>query len=208
MKRLLLTLLPLTLHAATIEQTYDSEAGHAKMAITQSLNSEAFKQFNADEYCADAACVNDIHNPSQSQYFDNDAALSNDGQQQFLTNPEAINISEGYLNRDTVTIDLNDPDMYYAKLYMDNSYEISHGISNKYVDCDDGKLCKYENTTRQCSEPTGNPAYCHSEAYAIGSETHEENQSFTVNGTLGSYTLTKQQKVTQIDTPTLNTDRE
>ncbi|HIF9542125.1 TPA: type-F conjugative transfer system mating-pair stabilization protein TraN [Photobacterium damselae] len=208
MKRLLLALLPLTLHAATIEQTYDNEVGHAKKAITQSLNSEAFKQFNADEYCADAACVNDIHNPSQSQYFDNDAALTNDGQQQFLTNPEAINISEGYLNRDTVTIDLNDPDMYYAKLYMDNSYEISHGISNKYVDCDDGKLCKYENTTRQCSEPTGNPAYCHSEAYAIGSETHEENQSFTVNGTLGSYTLTKQQKVTQIDTPTLNTDRE
>ncbi|MGR5333733.1 type-F conjugative transfer system mating-pair stabilization protein TraN, partial [Photobacterium damselae] len=120
----------------------------------------------------------------------------------------AINLSEGYLNRDPVTIDLNDPDMYYAKLYMDNSYEISHGISNKYVDCDDGKLCKYENTTRQCSEPTGNPAYCHSEAYAIGSETHEENQSFTVNGTLGSYTLTKQQKITQIDTPTLNTDRE
>ncbi|HIF9078230.1 TPA: type-F conjugative transfer system mating-pair stabilization protein TraN [Photobacterium damselae] len=205
---LLVTLLVSHIAAAdVIGNRFHQEVPNAKASIQSSLNNPNFKGFNAEGYCKDQACINEMNNPSQSQYLNNDAALIAEGEKQLVTNPNAANITEGFNNRPKHTIDPNDPAYRNAKTYMDNSYNISHGISNKYVDCEGGDICKYVDTKRLCSEPTGQPAYCHSEAYVVSTGTKADRKTFTVNGTLGSYTLNKAETVTQIDTPTLTTDR-
>ncbi|HIF9274934.1 type-F conjugative transfer system mating-pair stabilization protein TraN [Photobacterium damselae] len=201
---LLVTLLVSHIAAAdVIGNRFHQEVPNAKASIQSSLSNPNFKGFNAEGYCKDQACINEMNNPSQSQYLNNDAALIAEGEKQLVTNPNAANITEGFNNRPKHTIDPNDPAYRNAKTYMDNSYNISHGISNKYVDCEGGDICKYVDTKRQCSEPTGQPAYCHSEAYPINVNITNGRHVIPVNGEFGVLPLPQNMNVSQIDLPAI-----
>ncbi|MCC4820360.1 type-F conjugative transfer system mating-pair stabilization protein TraN, partial [Vibrio lentus] len=54
----------------------------------------------------------------------------------------------------------SDPAMRFALLGQENAYEITHGLSNAYVDCDSGSQCVIDNITKQCHRPTHNPVPC------------------------------------------------
>lgn len=153
-------LFSLNAHANAIDNRFHQEVPDAKAAIERSLNNAAVQGFNAESYCKDQACIDEMRNPSQQQYFGNDKALVSEGEKQLVTNPNAANITSGFNNRPKRPIDPNDPAYRQAQRFMDNSYNITHGISNKYIDCEGGQVCEYMDTTRQCSKPTGNPIRC------------------------------------------------
>ncbi|MCD9554498.1 type-F conjugative transfer system mating-pair stabilization protein TraN [Photobacterium carnosum] len=153
-------LLSLNAHANAIGNRFHQEVPDAKAAIERSLNNPTVQGFTADSYCKDQACIKEMRNPKQQQYFGNDKALVAEGQKQLVTNPNATNITSGFNNQPKRPIDPNDPAYRQAQGFMDNSYNISHGISNKYIDCEGGQLCEYIDATRQCSKPTGNPIRC------------------------------------------------
>lgn len=153
-------LLSLNAHANAIGNRFHQEVPDAKAAIERSLNNAAVQGFNAEGYCKDQACIDEMRNPSQQQYFGKDKDLVAEGQKQLVTNPNAANITSGFNNRPKRPIDPNDPAYRQAQGFMDNSYNITHGISNKYIDCEGGQVCEYIDTTRQCTKPTGSPIYC------------------------------------------------
>lgn len=164
---------------------FNQAAEEAKISVTSSLNNNAVQNFNAEAYCKDQACINEMRNPSQQHYFGNDATLETDGQQGLLTDPNAANIKDGFSTRPQHTLDPNDPALINAKGYMDNSYAISHGISNKYIDCEGGQVCQYIDTTRQCTEPTGNGLTCNQVPYPINVSTIAKQQTFTHKTAVG-----------------------
>ncbi|MGR5464885.1 type-F conjugative transfer system mating-pair stabilization protein TraN [Photobacterium damselae] len=205
MKWLAVALLALSFGShADISSTYYSEVQNAKDSIGKSLNSSAFKSFNAESYCNnDPTCIKEMKNPSQSQYFGNDAALVAAGQQQLVTNPNAANITDGFNNRPKHTLDPNDPALSNAKGYMDNSYEISHGLSNKYYNCETGQVCNYQDSNKQCQLPTNNASRCELIPYPVNVGIINERHIIPVHGEFGRLPLPKTMEVSSIDLPAL-----
>lgn len=161
----LLIISTLTSTTATANQgiRYNQEVQNAKDSITKSLNSAGFKSFTAEAYCNDASCRAQIQNPKESGYLNDANKMVNDGTIALANDPNAINLVEGYKERPKYDIDPNDPALQRAKGYMDDSYNISHGISSKYHDCEGGNVCKFVDTTRQCNEPTNTPITCNTD---------------------------------------------
>lgn len=160
-----ITLLSLSTHASQGDRYYQ-EVESAKSSINQSLNSSAFNSFNEESYCSDAACVAEMNNPSQKDYFGNDNKMVDDGMIGLANDPNAANVVTGFNDRPKYDIDPNDPALRRAKGYMDDSYNISHGISSKYHDCDDGSVCLFDPIKTNCSQPTNNNVPCYSDPVA------------------------------------------
>ncbi|GIU51132.1 conjugal transfer mating pair stabilization protein TraN [Shewanella sairae] len=140
---------------------YYNTVDEAKSMVTQSLANPNVTNFDVNDYCKDEACKRAIANPEQSKYFGNDKDMILDGQLELHTDDNAANLQDSFNNRPAHVLDLNDPAYRRAQGYMDESYEISHGISTKYHDCEKGKVCDMVEQPRQCSRPTGEPATCY-----------------------------------------------
>ena len=160
-----IALLSLATHASQGDRYYQEVEG-AKNSINQSLNSSAFNSFNEESYCSDAACVAEMNNPSQKDYFGHDNKMVDDGMIGLANDPNAANVITGFNDRPKYDIDPNDPALKRAKGYMDDSYNISHGISSKYHDCEDGSVCSFEPVKSNCSQPTNNNVPCYSNPLA------------------------------------------
>lgn len=152
-----------TLTFASQSDRYYQEVQSAKNSVSQSLNNPSFKNFDVNSYCNDAECRQQIHNPDQAKYYGNDAGMVDDGMIVQANDPNAKNLVDANKNRPKYDLNPNDPALIRAKGYMDDSYNISHGISSKYHDCEGGGICQFTNTTRQCDEPTNIPLTCTSE---------------------------------------------
>ena len=196
-------LLSLNVHANAIGNRFHQEVPDAKAAIERSLNNAAVQGFNAEGYCKDQACIDEMHNPKQQQYFGKDKDLVAEGQKQLVTNPSAANITSGFNNRPKRPIDPNDPAYRQAQGFMDNSYNITHGISNKYIDCEGGQVCEYVDTTRQCTTPTGQNLLCDITAYPVNVGIVNGQHVIPVNGEFGTLPLPKSMVVSSIDLPAI-----
>lgn len=162
-----LTLLLLsTVAVANQGDRYNKEIQNAKNAVTQSLNSSTFKSFTPNDYCADESCKAQIQNPKESAYFGNENQMVNDGTVALANDPNAKNLVDGYQERPKYKLDPNDAALQRAKGYMDDSYNITHGISSKYHDCEGGNVCSINPTTLSCQTPTNNTLSCYQEPVA------------------------------------------
>lgn len=162
-----LTLLLLSTFAVANQgDRYNKEIQNAKNAVTQSLNSSTFKSFTPNDYCADESCKAQIQNPKESAYFGNENQMVNDGTVALANDPNAKNLVDGYQERPKYTLDPNDAALQRAKGYMDDSYNITHGISSKYHDCEGGNVCSVNPTTLSCQTPTNNTLSCYQEPVA------------------------------------------
>ena len=188
-RHLLLTatiaLLSLATSASQGDRYYQEVQG-AKNSINQSLNSSAFNSFNEESYCSDATCVAEMNNPSQKDYFGNDNKMADDGMIGLANDPNAANVVTGFNDRPKYDIDPNDPALRRAKGYMDDSYNISHGISSKYHDCDDGSVCLFDPIKTNCSQPTNNNVPCYSDPVAtieLGTTRYQCPSGWGLSGT-------------------------
>ncbi len=150
---------------------YNREIQNAKNAVSQSLNNPSFKNFTPYDYCADESCKKQIQNPKESAYFNDANKMVNDGTIALTNNPNAKNLVDGYQERPKYKLDPNDTALQRAKGYMDDSYNITHGISSKYHDCEGGDVCNIKPITLSCQIPTNNPIGCEQEP-TINAETY------------------------------------
>lgn len=155
-----------TVAVANQGDRYNKEIQNAKNAVTQSLNNSTFKSFTPDDYCTDESCKAQIKNPKESAYFGNENQMVNDGTVALANDPNAKNLVDGYQERPKYKLDPNDAALQRAKGYMDDSYNITHGISSKYHDCEGGNVCSVNPTTLSCQTPTNNTLSCYQEPVA------------------------------------------
>ncbi|WP_210468587.1 type-F conjugative transfer system mating-pair stabilization protein TraN [Vibrio crassostreae] len=156
--RLPIIILLLWIHgvqAANQEQQYNNNVSWAQSA-QQNIPNKANGALTIEDLCADAQCINQVNNPPQKSL--NDAAIENQKTSEYYSNDKAGAIQESFdKGRPNIK---NDPAFEFALLGQENAYDITHGISNEYVDCDSGTQCITEYIPKQCRKPTNNSVPC------------------------------------------------
>ncbi|MEZ8153670.1 type-F conjugative transfer system mating-pair stabilization protein TraN [Vibrio splendidus] len=150
----------LSLHtlAAPQENTFYDNVEWAKNTPNEAYN-DSEMTLNLSDFCSDnnPGCESKIRQPDETGMTD--AQITNQSTSEFGNNEHAQAIQEGFDNN-SVTIDPNDDTYRFATLGIENAYEISHGQSNQYVDCDNATQCVIDNIAKQCYRPTHNPVPC------------------------------------------------
>lgn len=145
-----------------IEMDYDRNVGYAK-GLAADVQSRSNYNINANDYCdsTDSACVNELNNPTYKGA--GDVRISNDAITEYNLNQEALDI-QGNFNKGRPDLRA-DPAYSHAFVGQENAYEIIHGISNEYADCDTGKVCAEKSEEQFCHIPTNNPVKCYQTPY-------------------------------------------
>ncbi|ENM5730743.1 type-F conjugative transfer system mating-pair stabilization protein TraN [Vibrio mimicus] len=187
---LAVTLSLLSVSAFTDEQqTFTDSADWAKQTADQALKPDALP-LNIDDYCKDATCRRDIRNPKQSGLSDGDIDAQKD--KALVTNEVAQDIQANF-NKGRPDIK-NDPAMQFALLGQENAFEVTHGVSNAYVDCASGKQCITEFIAKTCNAPTNANVPCYKTPTAsviTDSVIYTCPAGWTENGTDCSQTVTE-----------------
>ncbi|MGF1703515.1 type-F conjugative transfer system mating-pair stabilization protein TraN [Photobacterium makurazakiensis] len=164
-----LSLLPILLFSsvalAGIETDYDNHVGYAK-GLTGDVQSRSNYGFSATDYCnpTDSACINEVNNPNYKGA--NDVTISNDSTTEYFSSPEALDIQDNF-NEGRPDL-RTDPAYTHAFVGQENAYEITHGISTQYADCNTGQVCAEKVEEQYCHIPTNNPVKCNSTPYVQG----------------------------------------
>ncbi|MDC5842224.1 type-F conjugative transfer system mating-pair stabilization protein TraN [Vibrio europaeus] len=159
------------------EKQYQDNLGWAQSA-QQGITNKASGQLNVVDYCEGTQCTNQIHNPPQKGL--NDSAINSQKTTEFYSNDTAGAMQENF---DKGRPDVKtDPAYQFALLGQENAYEITHGISNTYVDCDSGQQCLIKDQIKKCEMPTNNPVSCFETPYVKKQKVTSGQVSFRYNG--------------------------
>ncbi|MCS6181150.1 type-F conjugative transfer system mating-pair stabilization protein TraN [Shewanella baltica] len=146
--------------AANSEKDYRDNVQWAKDSIKQNQNKAGYTGFDVNSLCKDATCQQEVANPSESSYYNNPSAMDSAKMQGMSTDGQAQAVTSGF-NNGRPTIDENDPAYHTAVGYQNDAYNISHGISSKYHDCEKGLVCEVDSQPRSCTLPTNNLVQCY-----------------------------------------------
>ncbi|MGI1970393.1 type-F conjugative transfer system mating-pair stabilization protein TraN (plasmid) [Shewanella morhuae] len=167
--------------ATNSEKDYRNNVQWAKDSIKQNQNKAGYTDFDVNSLCKDATCQQEVANPSESRYYNNPSAMDSAKMQGMSTDGQAQAVTSGF-NKGRPTIDENDPAYHTAVGYQNDAYNISHGISSKYHDCEKGLVCEVDSQPRSCTLPTNNPVQCYLTPFVKSTSTREKEHSFRLSG--------------------------
>ncbi|MCZ6417386.1 type-F conjugative transfer system mating-pair stabilization protein TraN [Vibrio parahaemolyticus] len=139
------------------ETTFYDNVEWTKNAPAQAYN-DPNMTINLSDFCAEdnPGCESQIRNPAEAGM--SDIQITDKSTTEFYSNDHAGAIQDNFnKGRPNVT---NDPAYDFALIGQDNAYEITHGISNTYVNCDTNQQCIIDHIDRQCSAPTNELVPC------------------------------------------------
>lgn len=168
--------------AANSEKDYRDNVQWAKDSIKQNQNKAGYTGFDVNSLCKDATCQQEVANPSESRYYNNPSAMDSAKMQGMSTDGQAQAVTSGF-NKGRPTIDENDPAYHTAVGYQNDAYNISHGISSKYHDCEKGLVCEVDSLPRSCTLPTNNPVQCYLTPFVKSTSVKEVAHSYSLTGT-------------------------
>ncbi|NRD30292.1 type-F conjugative transfer system mating-pair stabilization protein TraN [Shewanella sp. DC2-4] len=174
--------------AANSEKDYRDNVQWAKDSIKQNQNKAGYTGFDVNSLCKDATCQQEVANPSESRYYNNPSAMDSAKMQGMSTDGQAQAVTSGF-NNGRPTIDENDPAYHTAVGYQNDAYNISHGISSKYHDCEKGLVCEVDSQPRSCTLPTNNPVQCYLTPFVKSTSISEKEYSFSLSG-MPPFTIT------------------
>lgn len=162
-------------------EVYYDHVEWAKRAPQQGYNDMSL---DLSDYCSDdnPDCESQIRHPPEAGM--SDAQITDKSTTEFYQNEQAKAIQDNFDNN-SHTINPNDETYRFATLGIDNAYEISHGESNQYVDCQSGSQCLIEYSERSCNAPTHLPVPCYREPVArveVGTTHYQCPIGWTVHG--------------------------
>lgn len=126
---------------------YYNNVDYAQSILQTSMNRSDFKNANGktfDDHYTD--------HPDAQKYYNSPGSMTQDSATAIKKSGDATAVLDNYNNKPHVPINPNDPVYKDAKLYMDDAYNISHGISDRYVDCENGKQCHTEMIKHTCEK--------------------------------------------------------
>ncbi|ACK48961.1 type-F conjugative transfer system mating-pair stabilization protein TraN (plasmid) [Shewanella baltica OS223] len=167
--------------AANSEKDYRDNVQWAKDSIKQNQNKAGYTGFDVNSLCKDATCQQEVANPSESRYYNNPSAMDSAKMQGMSTDGQAQAVTSGF-NNGRPTIDENDPAYHTAVGYQNDAYNISHGISSKYHDCEKGLVCEVDSQPRSCTLPTNNPVQCYLTPFVKSTSTQHKEHTFRLSG--------------------------
>lgn len=175
------TMLVTPLMATNSEKDYRDNVQWAKDSINNNQHKAGFTGFDVKSLCKDATCKQGVANPEQSRYYNDPSAMNSAKMQGMGTDSQAQSVTSGF-NKGRPTIDENDPAYQTAVGYQSDAYNISHGISSKYHDCDKGLVCEVDSQPRSCTLSTNNPVQCYLTPFVKSTSTYETKHTFRLTG--------------------------
>ncbi|CAH7239091.1 Conjugal transfer mating pair stabilization protein TraN [Vibrio chagasii] len=122
----------------------------------QAIPARAQGKLNASDYCAEPGCDRKIAGPEEANLTDGNMTSKKQSAMHSNAEAQAVKISFDQ-GRPEVK---SDPAYEFALIAQDNAYEISHGISNQYVDCDNATQCTIDYLPKICRQPTNSNVPC------------------------------------------------
>lgn len=180
--------------AANSEKDYRDNVQWAKDSIKQNQNKAGYTGFDVNSLCKDATCQQEVANPSESRYYNNPSAMDSAKMQGMSTDGQAQAVTSGF-NNGRPTIDENDPAYHTAVGYQNDAYNISHGISSKYHDCEKGLVCEVDSQPRSCTLPTNNPVQCYLTPFVKHSSMTTKEYDFQLTYASMPYTFALEEPV-------------
>ena len=180
--------------AANSEKDYRDNVQWAKDSIKQNQNKAGYTGFDVNSLCKDATCQQEVANPSESRYYNNPSAMDSAKMQGMSTDGQAQAVTSGF-NKGRPTIDENDPAYHTAVGYQNDAYNISHGISSKYHDCEKGLVCEVDSQPRSCTLPTNNPVQCYLTPFVKHSSMTTKEYDFQLTYASMPYTFALEEPV-------------
>ena len=97
--------------------------------------------------------------PEQGKYYggvtqSSDIAMQKDAQTGSSLEPAAKGVKDDFKTRPIYTVNQDSQEIKKSRIIEKDSYDISHGISDKYVDCTKASTCKKVNVEKTCNEET------------------------------------------------------
>lgn len=119
-------------------------------SVQMGIPATAADQLNIKDYCADRQCVDQVNNPPQKSL--DDAGINRQKTGEFSSSDHAGAI-QNHFDKGRPKVK-NDPAFEFALIGQENAYDITHGLSNQYVDCNSGSQCITEFIPKLCNAPT------------------------------------------------------
>lgn len=179
---LFLVILFAQLTTTTQAKPFAEQAKRFEDGVTWTKNINVTKKaINVEDYCADndASCKTKVHNPDQSSM--NSVQINSRKTSAYFNDKQATAVQDNFDNG-RPKIDPNDETYRMALIGQDNAYEISHGISTAYADCDSGMSCTADKYLQHCSIPTNNPVTCEKIPYVVSGNATSVLVSFGAPG--------------------------
>lgn len=167
--------------AANSEKDYQDNVQWAKDSIKQNQNKAGYTGFDVNSLCKDATCQQDVANPIESRYYNNPSAMDSAKMQGMSRDDQAQSVTTGF-NKGRPTIDENDPAYRTAVGYQNDAYNISHGISSKYHDCEKGLVCDVDSQPRSCTLPSNSTVQCKTTPYVKNLTVNVVEHQYTFSG--------------------------
>ena len=166
---------------ASNETDYRNNVQWAKDSVKNTQNNSGFHGFDVNTLCKDDTCKQQVANPDEKRYYNNADALTGDAAREAVSNEQSQAVTTSF-NKGRPTIDPNDPAYATAVGYQNDAYNISHGISSKYHDCEKGLVCEVDSLPRSCTLPTNNPVQCYLTPFVKNTSTQNKEHTFLLSG--------------------------
>ncbi|WP_299006916.1 type-F conjugative transfer system mating-pair stabilization protein TraN [uncultured Shewanella sp.] len=161
----------------TQETTYYDNVDWAKSTINSTQKKSGYKTFDQNTLCQDRACRDGVANPSETAYYYDESKIETAKASRYASDEQAQSVNTSF-NNGRPAIDPNEQAYQDAIGYQMDAYNISHGISSKYHDCETGSICEINNETRYCTRPTNNPVHCYITPYIKNRDEVEYEKKF------------------------------
>lgn len=187
----------LPLMATDSETHYLDNVQWAKGSLYHNQNKPGYRNFDVNSWCQNMTCQQAVTDPNQSRYYHHDADLIGDAQRAAGINQQSRAVTRLF-SKGRPVIDSNEQAYRTALGYQKEAYNISHGISTKYHDCENGLTCEVVSAIQSCTTPTDTPFQCHIRPY-VNSVIHQINeQPFNLVFTRIPHTLTLSKPATLV----------
>ena len=152
------------------KQIYQSHEGFAKGVTDNRMQQSGFTGQKGSDF-------NDHYteNPSESKYGDAPEKMTANASSAIDQSAYATATRDGFNENPPFKINPNDPVYAESKFYMQNAKSVSHGTSDRYVDCQAKKKCRTTMVQHTCEKSQSASLTCHKVATA-----HTKKTPYTV----------------------------
>jgi len=143
-------------YATQHKQVYQSHEGYAKSVTDNRMQQSSFTAQKGSSFHNQYT-----ENPSESNYGNTPEKMTANAARAIDHSPYAKATHTGFNENPPFKINPNDPMYAESKFYMQNAKSVSHGTSDRYVDCKAQKKCRTEMIQHTCEKSQTATLACH-----------------------------------------------
>ena len=150
-----------TVYATKQKQVYQSHEGYAKTVTDHRMQQSSFTAQKGSSFHNQYT-----ENPNEVNYGERPEQMTANASSAIDQSAYATATRDGFNENPPFKIHPNDPVYAESKFYMQNAKSVSHGTSDRYIDCNSRKKCRTAMVQHTCEKSQNASLACHKVATA------------------------------------------